>query len=457
MKLTVLQFKTLSGCVRAMVIGTSLLAAQAIVPAMLQPYTNTVLPGLAYAQEDGDKESKPEQKTKRTQAISNKLFEKLQTVQELLEAKEYREAQELLTEMKSGSKQLNDAEMSNVLTMEAFIYYTQENYPKALDAYRQITRLEQANEGAKLQAQYSMAQLYFVTEQYKKGVDALLVWFKAKENSGSPPGAAAHVLLSQGYYQMKDFPNALKHVNIAVDDYKAKGKVPKENWYSLQRFLYYEKNDYKKVVQILDELLNHYPKKAYWMQLSAMYAELRDETRQYNALDTAYVQGMLDKEGELVNMTYLYLANDVPYKAAKTLDKGIKDKIVKPTSKNLELLGNAWRAAQEVKKAIPEMAKAAEKSDKGELWARLGNIYLDNDDYKEAIKAINAGLKKGGVKRPDTAYLVLGMAHYNLKQYDSARKAFKKAEDDDRSRKYARQWMRFMDKELERQRQLEDV
>jgi tetratricopeptide (TPR) repeat protein len=121
------------------------------------------------------------------------------------------------------------------------------------------------------------------------------------------------------------------------------------------------------------------------------------------------------------------------------------------------LLGNSWRAAQEVKKAIPEMAKAAEKSDKGELWARLGNIYLDNDEYDESIKAINAGLKKGGVKRPDTAYLVLGMAHYNLKQYDAARKAFKKAEADERSRKYARQWMRFMDKELERQRQLEEV
>ena len=454
MKLTVLQFKPLAQSLRAVVIGMPLLAAQAIVPAILSSYVDVSLPGVAYAQEE---EKKPAQKTKRTQAISNKLFEKLQNVQELVEAKEYLEAQQVLSGMKGGSKPLNDAEMSNVLTMEAFIYYTQENYPKALEAYRQITLLELASDGAKLQAQYSMSQLYFVTEQYKKGVDALLVWFKQKEDSGSPPGASAHVLLSQGYYQMKDYDNSLKHVNIAVNDYKGKGKVPKENWYSLQRFLYYEKNNYKKVVQILDELLTHYPKKSYWMQLSAMHAELKDEKRQYYAMDTAYVQGMLDKEGDLVNMAYLHLANDVPYKAAKVLDKGIKDEIVKPTSKNLELLGNSWRAAQEIKKAIPEMAKAASKSDKGELWARLGNIYLDNDEYKKAVEAIKAGIKKGGIKRKDTTYLVLGMAHYNLKQYDSARKAFKKAEDDERSRKYARQWMRFMDKELERQRRLKEV
>ena len=35
-----------------------------------------------------------------------------------------------------------------------------------------------------------------------------------------------------------------------------------------------------------------------------------------------------------------------------------------------------------------------------------------------------AGLKKGDVKRPDTANLVLGMAYFNLKKYDSALKAF---------------------------------
>lgn len=456
MKLTVLQFKPVTQCLRVIAISAPLLAMQAIVPAFMSSYTDMALPGLAYAQEE-DGKAKPAQKTKRTQAISNKLFEKLQEVQEMVEAKQYKEAQKILTEMKSGSKPLNDAEMSNVLTMEAFIYYTDENYTKALEAYRQITLLTEASDGAKLQAQYSMAQLYFVTEDYQKGVNALLVWFKKNEEAGTPPGAAAHVLLAQGYYQIKDYNNALKHVNFAVDDYKAKGKVPKENWYSLQRFLYYEKNDYKKVVQILQELLTHYPKKSYWMQLSAMYSELKDEKRQYYSMDTAYVQGMLDRESELINMAYLYLSNDVPYKAAKVLDKGIKDKVIKPTSKNLELLGNSWRAAQELAKAIPEMANAAAKSDKGELWARLGNIYLDNDEYKKAVEAINNGIKKGGVKRVDTAYLVLGMAHFNLKEYDKARKAFEKAEDDDRSRKYARQWLRHMETELERQRRLEEV
>jgi len=116
--------------------------------------------------------------------------------------------------------------------------------------------------------------------------------------------------------------------------------------------------------------------------------------------------------------------------------------------------GRAWRQAQEVDKSIPAMEQAAAKSDTGELYARLGNIYLDGDQYKKAITAINKGLSRGGVKRPDNARLILGMAYFNTQQYEKAREAFKAAGRDERSEKYATQWIKYMDSELERQRSL---
>lgn len=449
MLMNVLPLTTIKHWGRALVISIPVLAVQAVVPAMVQTYTDVALPGIAFAQE----EQKKEQKTKRTQAMNNKVYEKLQAAQESVEAKDLPGALAILDELKNGKKPLNDAEMANVLNMYAFIYYSTEDYPKALKAYADIIKLPQAPEGTVVQARYSLAQLYFVTEDYAKGVAALKEWFKV--TTLAP--ASAYMLLSQGYYQLKEFDLALKNVEIAISMYKEKGKVPKENWYGLQRFLYYEKENYKKVVSILNELLVHYPKKQYWMQLSGMYSELKDEQKQLAAMETAYVQGMLTKDKELVNMAYLFLANDVPYKAAKVLDKGIKSKVIEPTSKNLELLGSSWRQAQEIKKAIPEMAKAAEKSDKGELWTRLCSIYLDNDEFKLAVDACDKGLKKGGVKRVDTANLVKGMAHFNLKQYQSARSAFNTAAKDERSKKYADQWIKFMDKELARQKSLEEA
>ncbi len=153
-------------------------------------------------------------------------------------------------------------------------------------------------------------------------------------------------------------------------------------------------------------------------------------------------------------MAYLYLNAEVPYKAAKVMDKGLGDGSIEGKSKNWEIAGSAWRQAQEVDKSIPAMEKAAALSDEGELYARLGNIYLDGDQYKKAITAINKGLQKGGVRRPDTARLVLGMAYFNDKQYAKAREAFQAAGRDERSAKYADQWLQYMDSELERQKKL---
>ena len=58
---------------------------------------------------------------------------------------------------------------------------------------------------------------------------------------------------------------------------------------------------------------------------------------------------------------------------------------IEDKSKNWDIAGSAWRQAREVDKAIPAMEKAAAESDDGELYARLGNIYLDGDMFKKAI------------------------------------------------------------------------
>ncbi len=78
-------------------------------------------------------------------------------------------------------------------------------------------------------------------------------------------------------------------------------------------------------------MIKHYPKKDYWVQLSAMYGELKDQQQQLAAMETAYVQDMLTEEKELVNLAYLFLANEVPYKAAKVLDQGIDEGVMLST------------------------------------------------------------------------------------------------------------------------------
>ncbi|MCB1676704.1 MAG: tetratricopeptide repeat protein [Halioglobus sp.] len=434
---------------RAALLAVPLLAAQAIVT-QLQTGLGVGGPGTALAQE----ESKPERETRRTPALRNKVYEKLAEAQAAAEEKDLRKAASILDDMiKSGGKNaLNSYELANVYNLYAFIHYSREDYGRALQAYENVVAQPDIPLAMEINTKYTIAQLYFVQEDWQKGIDALLEWFALTEN----PNANAYVLLAQGYYQVKDYDKALFNVEKAIDMYKAADKVPKEQWYNLARFLYFEKNDVNKTVDVLEELLKYYPNKQYWVQLSHMYGEQKKDSQQLAAMETAYVQDMLDKGPEQVTMAYLYLNGEVPYKAAKVMDKGLKNKSIEPTSKNYEIAASAWRQAQEVDKAIPAMEEAAARSDDGELYARLGNIYLDGDQFDKAITAINKGLARGGVKRPDSARLVLGMAYFNEKQYDKARQAFKAAGRDKRSAQYASQWIKYMDSELERQRSLQE-
>ena len=368
------------------------------------------------------------------------MYEKLAEAQAAAEAKDLNTAQRILDGMIAGGgkKALNSYELANVYNLYAFIYYSREDYAKALQSYEKVVAQPDIPLAMEINTRFTIAQLYFVQEQWQKGhrCAAGVVQDDRYPQRQRLCVAGAGLLPAQGLRQGPgQCGEGHQHVQGEGQE------LPKEQWYNLARFLYFEKNDVNKTVDVLEELLKYYPKKQYWVQISHMYGEQKKEAEQLAAMETAYVQGMLDKGTEQVTMAYLYLNADVPYKAAKVMDKGLKDESIEGKSKNWEIAGNAWRQAQEIDKAIPAMEEAAAKSDKGELYARLGNVYLDGDQFKKAITAINKGLSRGGVKRPDTARLVLGMAYFNDKQYDKAREAFQAAGRDERSAKYADQWI----------------
>ena len=196
MTMNILSLMTLRRWAKAAVLTVPVLVAQAMVPA-LQPYSDGALVGVVQAQEQAEAK-KEKKKTKRTQAMNNKTYEKLQLAQEAVEAKNIPEAIAILDELKNNTRRPpNDAELANILNMYAFIYYSKEDYKNALESYKQIIPLPLAPEGTIVQARYSVAQLYFVMEKYREGIDALLEWFKVT----AAPTASAYVMLAQGYYQ----------------------------------------------------------------------------------------------------------------------------------------------------------------------------------------------------------------------------------------------------------------
>ena len=397
---------------------------------------------------------KKDRETRKTPALRNNIYEKLAEAQTLAEAKLYAEAEAVLNDMldaTSKKSKLNRYELANVYNTYAYLRYAVEDFGGALNYYQKV--IDQRPEiplALEINTLYTVAQLYFLQENWLKGIDTLNTWMSVTDT----PSTNAYVLLANGYFQLKDYDKSLSNIQIAIDREESAGKVPKEQWYNLARFIHFDRDNFREALNVLELLIMYYPKKQYWVQASHLYGEEKDEARQLALLEATYEQNLLDRSQDIVLISQLYLQAEVPYPAARAMEKGLADDIVEKESKNYELAGVAWRQAQEVTKSLPMLEAAASKSEKGELYARLGNVYLDVDKNKEAVEALKRGLDRGGVKRPDQARLALGMAYFNLGDFNAARRAFREARKDKRARSYADQWLKYITSEENRLEEL---
>ena len=143
----------------------------------------------------------------------------------------------------------------------------------------------------------------------------------------------------------------------------------------------------------------------------------------------------------------LYLGESMPHKAATLLQQEMDAGRIESTLRNLELLSQAWYMSAEPDNAIAPLAKAAELSESGDLYLRLARLHMDAYRWQEAGDAARAALEKGGLRQEGQAWLLRGMAEVRLQQFTEARQRFRKAANYDDTRKYATQWLSYLNSE----------
>ncbi|WP_444934358.1 tetratricopeptide repeat protein [Microbulbifer sp. JTAC008] len=406
-----------------------------------------------FASAQAQEQKKPsKEKTRKVPAMREAAYKKLEKAQEAADAEDWAAALVALQEMDAAKKRFNGYEIAQMYNFFGVVYYSTERYKEAIPYFKKVLDQGEKNLPVALEVGtlFTLAQLYFVTEDYKQAINYLNQWFKVSDRIT----ADSYALLAQAYNQTGEQNKALANINIAVSMYEKEGKTPKESWYGLQQYVYFERNDYKSVAAVLEKLVQYYPKPVYYKTLAAMYGELKRDKDQLHMMEAAYLAGALEKDRDLLNMGYLFMGHEMPYKGAKVIAKGIQDKKIPRTAKNLETLAQAYQMAQELQKAIPQLEAAAQLSDKGEIYSRLAGIYLDLDQNEKAIAMGKKALAKGGIKRVDQLHIVMGMANANLKRYDSSLKSLKLALKDERSEKFAKQWITFVEGEKKREEQL---
>jgi tetratricopeptide (TPR) repeat protein len=406
------------------------------------------LPGAALAQDDQEDTTK----TKQAQAVSKEVYDQIQKAQELVDGKDYAGALRMLDRLYNPDK-LTEYEQANVLNYIGFVYYNMEDVPNAIKTYQRMVSIPSLEPQLLKQTTYTLAQLYTMEEQYQPALTTLDKWFTMETNPAPEP----YILKAQNLYQVQRYKEMVEPIETAMKVAREREKEVKEDWYVLLNFAYFQDENYAKVRDIQETLLENWPKKRYWFSLAGAYTELGEDQNLIAAYAAAHTDGLLEKESEFVTMAQLFMQREVPYKAATLLESEMEKGIVAKNAKNYRLLSQAWMLSQEDTKAIPALKEAARMSDDGELDVRLGNSYLNLGEYSECATAVRSGLRKGGLKNPDNAQISLGMCLYNLKQYGDARAAFRDAARTERSRRIANQWIQVIDADVARNESIREA
>jgi len=377
-------------------------------------------------------------------AMRNRVYTQFARAQKIADEGSKAEGLAVLDEVKERIDSLNSYEQAMLWNFYGFMYYGNDDLANALASFKKVVAQEAIPASLRLSTLYSLAQLSMQQQDYKSALNYLAQW---QANNTKALTANQHVMIANAFYLDKNYEKSLVSINNAVELAETKGESIKENWLILQRANYYELKQPEMVAKVLEKMVRLFDKPKYWIQLSGMYGELGQEEKQLAVLEAAWQAGYVEKSQDIITLAQLYRFKGAPYKAAKVLSESIDKGIVVANERHLEMVAQSFIAAKNEDLAIPVLAKASEIADTGKFDALLAQTYLNTEKWQKAITSAERAVERGGIDRLGDMQLILGMAHFNLKDFDNALLALGTAKNIKESSKTAEQWFKYVKRE----------
>lgn len=393
---------------------------------------------------DTKKPDKPQ--TKVTQTISQANYKQMELAQKAFDAKDYKGAEAALDVLKAKQDKLNDFERATLWNLYAAVFRSQDDNKRAVTAY--ITVLKQNNlpDGLRDGALFSLAQTYFLMEDYKSAIRVLDKWF----SQATDPAPDAYILEAQAYYQQQLYDQAKAPILKALAMAKQRNMPFKENWLGLLRAVYFEQKDYASATKVMEALVSTYPKDTYFLQLSGLYGLQGDQRKQADVMHFAYLGGYVSNKNDVLNVARLYMAQGAPQRAVDLLKAKLRDKTLEINVENLQLLAQALSMARDTDEAIPVLNRLASMSGESKHFNYLGQAYMQQGTWDKAAEAFEGALKAKDVGNPDSLRMQLGTALYNDGKLQAAKSAFGAIPLSSPNGEAAANWIKFIGTEIER-------
>ncbi|MEM6411805.1 MAG: hypothetical protein AAF683_09750 [Pseudomonadota bacterium] len=279
----------------------------------------------------------------------------------------------------------------------------------------------------------SLSQIYFAEDQLETGLNWMNQWLAA----GGQPNRDQKWTLAAVYNKLDNNAEALVWAEQVFEE---DGPGASRQVYDFLIFLYHENGDLAKKAQLLEVLLERYPNDInIWNTIAGDYFEADNQRRAFEVQKAMYLGGILSSESELIRIVNFYNSFDVPFEAARILEKEMNAGRIERNFEKLELLANLYQVAREHERAIPVIQQAAAINNSGEMYERLGRSYADLQQWENAEQALTQALEAGNLRDRGLAWVQIGQSRYERDDREGAREAFRRANN-----RGGRGWLQFL-------------
>lgn len=240
----------------------------------------------------------------------------------------------------------------------------------------------------------------------------------AHGSEASEVSVSATAASGRAYFRANDFENAARSLQLEASVAEKAGAAPPEESLQMLAECFARLSDVTGQAWALEKLVTHYPKPKYWSDLISLNQRRKDfgERLALDVLRLRRETGTLQGPGDYVELAGLAMRAGYPAEASAALEQGFARGVLgvgSDAARQRALHADALRQAADQRSTLDRMgvAYATGASGSGEALVHLGYVYVTYGDHARGLSLMQAGLRKGGLERPEDATMRLGIAY----------------------------------------------
>jgi tetratricopeptide (TPR) repeat protein len=354
--------------------------------------------------------------------VSKTVAKPLKAAQDAMQAKKFDEALAHVREAQgaTGEKTAYDSFVINILLFQ--IYQQKQDMADAIPVLASAAQSQYATAEQQKSWLKNIALYYFQQKDYAKALEVADQAVKHGANDLDTLGLIAKAQYLSGKY---------KDAAATMQEVVGKQEKPDEESLKLLWQFDLKADDNAGAAKAVEKLVTYYPKPEYWANALAplVRMDIKDAHLQLNVYRLMADVGVLKLPSDYAEMAEIALDAGYPGETQAVLQTAFAKNVFteqRDKDRYQHLLEGAKQRAANDQSQLATTEQTAASAPNGDALVQVGAAFISYGQYDKAVPAISKGIAKGGLKSPDEANLLLGIAQLRQKNGAAAQQAFDK-------------------------------